>query len=554
MDVGIRRAAFKKVISEADARKARQQVVNDVRKNKQLEAQMKRRNVAMVGSEAAAPPPPPTTDAPFSMTPVKTAKPADVASLAEYVAEIMCEDADKQFHGTHEVRKLLSKERDPPVLAVLQAGILPRLVHFLATGNEKMQFEAAWAITNIASTEYTYAVVEAGGIPVLANLLRSSSPEVREQCAWCLGNITGDGASFRDMVLNTPGAVEALMLNIQYPHNESLLKNVTWTLSNFCRGKPQPALEKVQPMIPAFVHLLGATDPEILADACWGLSYLTDGDEARIQAVIDCQAVPRLIAMLANPSTNVIVPALRAIGNIVTGNDVQTQTVIDGGALPAFAVLTKHERRNIRREACWAASNVAAGTPAQVAALVSTPGVLASLLFQADKGEWNVRKEAAWAVSNAVTTGGPDVVLRVVAAGAIGPLVRLLAVDDSKILAVTLEAIGTILGTDNPSGQAHSVLVDEAGGSAALEELQKHSSKEVYNKALELLDGYYAGEEDENEGTSFPGTDEGAKTFSFGLPAAPTAFGNPFQLAAGGPAKPAFSFGFLAQQPAFTTA
>ena len=456
------------------------------------------------------------------------------------------EDAEQQFHGTQEIRKLLSREKDPPVVAVLQANVLSRLVQFLATGNEKMQFEAAWAITNIASTEYTSTVVEAGAIPVLAGLLRSASPEVREQCAWCLGNITGDGATFRDMVLCTPGAVESLMMNIQYPHNESLLKNVTWTLSNFCRGKPHPPFDKVQPMIPAFVHLLGASDPEILADACWGLSYLTDGDEARIQGVVDCGAVPRLIHMLSNASTNVVVPALRAIGNIVTGNDVQTQAVIDGGALTAFASLVKHERRNIRRECCWAASNVAAGTPAQVAALVSTPGLLAALIQTADKGEWNVRKEAAWAVSNAITTGGPQVVLHVVANGVIGPLVRLLSVDDTKILMVAMEALYVILGTDAPgSAQSHAVMVEEAGGAAALDDLQRHTSKEVYNKAIDIIDAYFAPEDEEDENDTPAATTDASKTFTFGAPA--SAFSaSPFGATTLTSA-PAFSFGFLAQ-------
>ena len=143
------------------------------------------------------------------------------------------------FKSTLEIRKLLSKEKDPPVRAVLGAGILPRLVELLATGEPRLQFEAAWAITNIASTEFTSAVVEVGAIPVLVHLMMSPSPDVREQCAWCLGNIAGDGPRFRDLVLNTPGAAEHLMLNIQHPHNDSMLKNCTWTLSNYCRGKPQ---------------------------------------------------------------------------------------------------------------------------------------------------------------------------------------------------------------------------------------------------------------------------------------------------------------------------
>jgi importin subunit alpha-1 len=126
---------------------------------------------------------------------------------------------------------------------------------------------------------------------------------------------------------------------------------------------------RVRPLIPALVYLLSSTDADIVTDACWGLSYISDGDDARIQAVVDSGAVPRLVQLLAHPSPLVVIPALRAAGNIVTGSDTQTQSVIDAGGLPAFAALVRHERRNVRREACWAASNVAAGTPTQIAML-----------------------------------------------------------------------------------------------------------------------------------------------------------------------------------------
>lgn len=60
-----------------------------------------------------------------------------------------------------------------------------------------------------------------------------------------------------------------------------------------------------------------------VADACWALSYLTDGTNDKIQAVIDTGIVPRLVELLAAPSVAVLTPALRAVGNIVTGNDMQ---------------------------------------------------------------------------------------------------------------------------------------------------------------------------------------------------------------------------------------
>lgn len=64
------------------------------------------------------------------------------------------------------------------------------------------------------------------------------------QAVWALGNIAGDSPKYRDLVLGH-GALAPLLAQFNEHAKLSMLRNATWTLSNFCRGKPQPQFEQV---------------------------------------------------------------------------------------------------------------------------------------------------------------------------------------------------------------------------------------------------------------------------------------------------------------------
>ena len=498
-------------MSLEESRRSRQETSIRLRKNKKEEGLAKRRNLseAQAAAEAAA------------QASSGDIIPNDVSSIPIFMQKMRNGTPEEQVEGLRGFRRLLSVEQSPPVQDCIDVGAIPFFVRALECGDRvDLQFEAAWALTNIASTDRTSVVVEAGAVPHLSRALLSGCPNVREQAAWCLGNISGDGAAYRDIILGA-GGLHPLLQNIMNPANDSLLKNCTWALSNLCRGKPQPACEVVAPALPVLAELVKSPDNEVVIDATWALSYLSDGSDERIAMVVNSGVVPTLVDILRQGKTTMITPALRTLGNIVSGADEQTQAVVDAGALALLVPLLSHAKKNIRKETCWMLSNIAAGNASQLNELVRTSDLIAPLLSQlAPSAEWDVRKEAAWVVSNICTGGTSAHVLKLVEHGAIRPLCDLLEVGEVRILVVALDALEAVLRSAGASAPAFIQFIDEAHGVERIENLQEHESGDVYERCVKLIDTYFGGEDaDDDDAENLAPETSADGNFTFGITA-----------------------------------
>ncbi|KAI9329414.1 armadillo-type protein [Obelidium mucronatum] len=504
-----------------ELRRRREDVAVEIRKAKKEDSLAKRRNMAAVAIDSDSDSDDAAAAAGGAMNPLMAFQESD--QVKTMIAQVFSNDAEAQHQATEKFRKLLSKEKNPPIEEVIACGVIPRFVQFLLSDHPLLQFEAAWALTNIASgsSTQTQVVIDHNAVPIFVQLLRAQSADVREQAVWALGNIAGDSPRCRDIVLRC-GALQPLLEILNDQTNKiSMLRNATWTLSNFCRGKsPQPDWNIIHPALPALAKLIYSNDDEVLTDACWAISYLSDGPNEKIQAVIETGVCRRLVELLLHPSPTVQTPALRSIGNIVTGDDIQTQVVLNAGCLPNLSGLLSSPKEGIRKEACWTISNITAGNPVQIDAIINA-NIFPALIDILAHGDYKTQKEACWAISNA-TSGGlakPEQIRYLVQQGVIKPLCDLLTINDPRIVQVALDGLENILKIGEMDKMSHSGVnlyadhIDTAGGVEKIFMLQSHDNEEIYNKSNQIIRKYYA---DDDEATGLEAeVDQATGTFGF---------------------------------------
>lgn len=228
---------------------------------------------------------------------------------------------------------------------------------------------------------------------------------------------------------------------------------MTWAASNLCRGKPSPPIESVAPIFPFLLNRLKDSDEEAKLDACFAVSYLSDGSDEQIQAILDAGFLPPIIEILSSRASldhdGPLVPALRAVGNILTGDASQTQTVLDFGIIPILSILLESPKSGIRKETCWALSNITAGTSPQLQMVIDA-GIMPRIFANGQSSPEDVAKECLWCIANGTALKNVAHVRYLLEQGLLPYLAWKLEFGSpsSDTLSVVLSTIDNVLKTD----------------------------------------------------------------------------------------------------------
>ncbi|KAJ5072969.1 importin subunit alpha-4 [Anaeramoeba ignava] len=506
-----RRSSFKKRIDPTESRRKRYETSINIGRKKKEEQLMKKRNIAITS--------PDNTIDNYDLYIKQRLK-----ELPDFVIGLSSTSKSDKRYSLSQIRKLVSVEKNPPITEVVETGALSLIVPFLRDfKHPKLQFESAWIITNIIAdgSKHAKMVVKQNSIPLLVDLLKSQNEEVVEQAIWAIGNLAADRAKYRDILLkqNTLNILIDVLTNTK---NSGIFQNVTWTITNFFRGRPPPQFSEIQNAIPYLIQLLSNNDKEVISDACWGISYLVHRLFKYLSQDFFSQVNPKLISLFSSDQPKIIIPAIKAVGYIFVGSIDQSHALIQLNLLHILSNLLLVPKSQIQKEICWFLSYTAEFAPNQMLAILKSTEIIPRLLSLMNSSDFQMRQEAAWVLSNIITYGNVENIDFLVQNGAIKSLCNLLEINDTDIIILVLDALLAVLEAGEKFGNdinRYATIIEESDGLNHINNLFTHNNEDIYLKSLEIIQRFFTNEDSEDD-SIMPDIieNDNQPRFSFGTP------------------------------------
>ena len=377
-------------------------------------------------------------------------------------------DINQKFYGLVGVKKLILLP-ESPVQELLNEGIINELIELLELNSNP--------------------------IKKLFKIFESNIEEIKLQVVLFSGNLAFESSHIRDFLIKEK-IYDKILTLIASTNQKKLIKISTWAIANFFRIKPIIPYDYAKKSIKIIARnlLFLQDDKDFLSDACFILCFITEDYKEGIKELMELEILENIIKLLDCNVVYIQITSLRLIGNIAAGNANQTQKLIDLGLLPQLKKTIFNPKKSIRKETAWILSNIAAGTQKQIENLIKEDFLpIFQKIILYDEAE--VQKECIWAMANLTNIKDITYMKKILEQGILLTMNKCLLIDDTKNLAVNLEALGNLLafGKDNKCDDVNPVVkeMERIGMIDVLEKLQTHPVEIVYEKTLKLLLEYF---------------------------------------------------------------
>lgn len=402
-------------------------------------------------------------------------------------------DIKQKFYGLVGLRKIIILP-EAPIQEILNEGVIPDLIQLLdLNSNPEFQYEAILSLTFLitkTSLEISFLIIKQS-VKKILKMIDSQIEEIKLQVGLFIGNLSGTSSKIRDLLINER-IYDKIITTLVSTNDKRLIKNYTWALGNFFRIKPVMTYDSAKKSIKTVAKNLFflQDDKDFLADACFILCFITENYKEGIKELLELEILGNIIKLLDCNVPYIQVTSLRLVGNIAAGNANQTQKLIDLGLLPYLKKTIFNQKKMIRKETAWILSNIAAGTQKQVEILIEQDFLeIFQNRIQNDLND--VQKECIWAMCNLTNVKNEILMKKILEQNILGCIKFCLLINETKNLAVNLEALNNLLqfGKEHKLNNVNIVAeeMERIGMLDILENLQSHPVEIVYEKTLKLL-------------------------------------------------------------------
>ena len=431
----------------------------------------------------------------------------DYNSINDNLNNFKSDDISVKYKALVSLKKILLKsqelfneEEQKEIQIKIINNIINDCILLLNSSYPEFQVESLICLNEMImiSEDYCCTIIAKGGLSILIKNFDSNISEIQENSIITIRNLIQQSPDNFKQFVQEKG-YEKLINKLTNCQNPSILIQCVNTISSFIKIKNIELNYNtlIKPLIYPLIRTFSLIkdNENFISESTWLLGIISDKYIKSRDEIIQSGIISVIINLIENSNSKYIkLCSLRIIGNIISGNANQTQEILNLGVLNVLKKTLFHEKSSIRKETAWILSNICSGTQKQIECIIDN-GFL-ELFNKCLKNDIiDVKNEICWAITNLTIVNNFNYMKNIIDEGIVEIICSLLKEKNTKILCISLEALGNLLifGKKNSVNGRNFIVekIENCGAEDDLVNLQYHSLDIVYQKALYILENYF---------------------------------------------------------------